>query len=90
MGHVGPVFLVELRDEQGARRWTPSRPATAGYGPFVGVIKTDEQYGVALPKGSRLLKAVDRALGSLIADGTVQRLQKKWLSTNLTALTVLN
>jgi ABC-type amino acid transport substrate-binding protein len=60
------------------------------YGPFVGVIKTGEQYGVALPKGSPLLKAVDNALGSLIADGTVQRLQKKWLSTNLTALPVLN
>ena len=59
------------------------------YGPFVGVIKTGEQYGVALPKGSSLRNSVDVALGTLIANGTVQRLQKKWLTTNLTALPVL-
>jgi polar amino acid transport system substrate-binding protein len=59
------------------------------YGPFVGVIKTGEQYGVALPKGSRLLRAVDAALGALIAEGTVQRLQQKWLTTDLSALPVL-
>jgi polar amino acid transport system substrate-binding protein len=59
------------------------------YGPFVGVIATGEQYGIALPKGSPLLGAVNKALGSLTADGTVQRLQKKWLSTNLSALPVL-
>ena len=49
-----------------------------------------EQYGVALPKGSPLLKVVDSALGSLIADSTVQRLQKKWLTANLSALPVLH
>jgi ABC-type amino acid transport substrate-binding protein len=59
------------------------------YGPFVGVIKTGEHYGVALPKGSPLLGTVDAALGALIADGTVQRLQKKWLSANLATLPVL-
>jgi polar amino acid transport system substrate-binding protein len=59
------------------------------YGPFVGVIKTGEHYGVALPKGSALLGPVDAALGALIADGTVQRLQKKWLSANLATLPVL-
>jgi ABC-type amino acid transport substrate-binding protein len=59
------------------------------YGPFVGVIKTGEQYGVALPKGSRLLATVDAALGRLIADGTVRRLQQKWLTTNLSTLPVL-
>jgi polar amino acid transport system substrate-binding protein len=59
------------------------------YGPFVGVIQTGEQYGVALPKGSPMLTSVDAALGALIADGTVERLQKKWLSTNLTSLPVL-
>jgi ABC-type amino acid transport substrate-binding protein len=63
---------------------TPDR-----YGPFVGVIKTGEQYGVALPKGSPLLSSVDTALGALIADGTVQSLQKKWLSANLSSLPVL-
>jgi ABC-type amino acid transport substrate-binding protein len=63
---------------------TPDR-----YGPFVGVIRTGEQYGVALPRGSALTTTVDAALGSLIADGTVQRLQKKWLSANLATLPVL-
>jgi polar amino acid transport system substrate-binding protein len=59
------------------------------YGPLVGVIKTGEQYGVALPKGSQLLTPVDTALAALMADGTVQRLQQKWLSANLSTLPVL-
>jgi polar amino acid transport system substrate-binding protein len=63
--------------------------APARYGPFAGVIKTGEHYGVALPKGSALLDTVDTALGALAADGTLQRLQKKWLTTNLAALPVL-
>jgi ABC-type amino acid transport substrate-binding protein len=63
---------------------TPER-----YGPFVGVIRTGEQYGVALPKGSPLVGDVDAALGALIADGTVQRLQKKWLTADLSTLPVL-
>src|SRR5262249_7382629 len=60
--------------------------APGRYGPFVGVIKTGEHYGVALPNGSPLLRSVDAALGALIADGTVQRLQQKWLTTNLASL----
>jgi ABC-type amino acid transport substrate-binding protein len=63
--------------------------APARYGPFVGVIKTGEQYGVALPKRSPLLGAIDSALGALIADGTVKRLQRKWFTTDLTSLPVL-
>jgi ABC-type amino acid transport substrate-binding protein len=59
----------------------PSAPVT---GPLAG-----EQYGVALPKGSRLTSSADAALSTLIADGTVQRLQKKWLSANLSRLPVL-
>ena len=60
------------------------------YGPLVGVIKTGEQYGVALPKGSPLLADVDAAVGALIANGTVERLQQKWLATKLSALPVLH
>jgi polar amino acid transport system substrate-binding protein len=60
------------------------------YGPFVGVINTGEQYGVALPKGSPLLSRVDAALGALIANGTVQRLQSKWLTTDLSTLPILH
>jgi ABC-type amino acid transport substrate-binding protein len=59
------------------------------YGPFVGVIKTGEQYGVALPKGSPLLRRADAAIRALIADGTVKRLQKKWLTVDLSKLPVL-
>jgi ABC-type amino acid transport substrate-binding protein len=63
---------------------TPER-----YGPFIGVIKTGEQYGIALPKGSTLLQPADAALGRLIADGTVGRLQRKWLTADLSKLPVL-
>jgi polar amino acid transport system substrate-binding protein len=63
--------------------------APSRYGRFVGVIRTGEQYGVALPKGSRLTSSADAALSTLIADGTVQRLQKRWLSANLSRLPVL-
>jgi polar amino acid transport system substrate-binding protein len=50
------------------------------YGPFVGVVKTGEQYGVALPKGSPLLAPVNRALKSLLADGSVDALARQWLT----------
>jgi polar amino acid transport system substrate-binding protein len=59
------------------------------YGPFVGVIKTGEKYGIALPRGGALRAQVDRALAGLIADGTVERLQRKWLTTHLEELRVL-
>ena len=59
------------------------------YGPFVGVIRTGEKYGVALPKGSPLRSRVNAALGALVANGTFQRLQRTWLTTNLGALPVL-
>jgi ABC-type amino acid transport substrate-binding protein len=63
--------------------------APSRYGPFVGAIRTGEQYGVALPAGSPLLRRVDRALAGLVADGTVERLQRKWLAAHLDALPVL-
>lgn len=59
------------------------------YGPFVGVIETGEEYGIALPKGSPLLDPVNRALTALIADGTVERLQRKWITVHLEDLPVL-
>ena len=59
------------------------------YGPFGGVIETGEQYGIALPRGSALLGPVNQALDALIADGTVARLQRKWITTRLDALPVL-
>lgn len=59
------------------------------YGPFVGVITTGERYGIALPRGSALLQRVDRELGRLIADGTIARLQQKWITIHLEQLPVL-
>ena len=59
------------------------------YGPFAGVIPTGESYGIAMPKGSPLLGPVNAALRTLIAQGLIQRLEKRWLSANLSKLPVL-
>jgi glutamine transport system substrate-binding protein len=50
------------------------------YGPFVGVIRTGERYGIAMAKGSVLLGPVNKALGSLLADGSVDALARRWLT----------
>jgi ABC-type amino acid transport substrate-binding protein len=50
------------------------------YGPFVGVIKTGEQYGISLPKGSPLLASLNKALTSLLSDGSVDGLARQWLT----------
>ena len=63
---------------------TPER-----YGPLVGVIRTGERYGVVLPEGSVLTPFVNRALGGLVANGTVAALSRRWLTTNLATLPVL-
>jgi ABC-type amino acid transport substrate-binding protein len=39
--------------------------------------------GTALPRSSALLGPVDKALAALIADGTVERLQRKWIKVHL-------
>ena len=59
------------------------------YGPFAGVIETRESYGIVLPKGSALLDPVNRAVAALIADGTLDRLQRKWLTARLDRLPTL-
>ena len=59
------------------------------YGPFVGVIETGEEYGIAMPLGSPLVSPVNKALASLVADGTVERLQRKWITVHLEDLPVL-
>lgn len=60
------------------------------YGPFAGVIDTGEEYGITLPKGSRLTPPVNRALRALIADGTVGTLARRWLTTDISKLPVLD
>jgi polar amino acid transport system substrate-binding protein len=59
------------------------------FGPFAGVIETGEQYGIALPQGSALRARVNRALRALAADGTLERLQRKWVTAHLDELPVL-
>jgi polar amino acid transport system substrate-binding protein len=63
--------------------------APTRYGSFAGVIPTAESYGVALPRGSALTGPVNDAIRTLIADGTVARLQRSWLAANLNTLPVL-
>ena len=67
-----------------ARAAAPER-----YGPFAGRIVTREQYGIAFPKGSPLRASVNGALRTLTRNGTLVRLQKRWLSTDVSKLPVL-
>jgi len=50
------------------------------YGPFVGVVKTGETYGIAIPKGTPLLGPVNKALRTLLDDGSVDALARQWLT----------
>jgi polar amino acid transport system substrate-binding protein len=68
---------------------TLKRRAPDRYGPFVGVIQTGERYGVVAPAGSTLLGRVNKALASLIADGTVDRFATTWLTVDPADLRVL-
>ena len=52
-------------------------------------MKTGEQYGIAIPRGGTLVAPVNKALASLLADGTVDRLARKWLTVDPTDLRVL-
>jgi polar amino acid transport system substrate-binding protein len=49
------------------------------YGGVTGQIITHESYGAVMEKGSKLKPFVDRAIRALKANGTIDRLQKKWL-----------
>lgn len=59
------------------------------YGPLAGVLRTNERYGVVLQKGSPLTPEVDAAVRSLVANGTLSRLERRWLLTDLRRLPVL-
>jgi polar amino acid transport system substrate-binding protein len=58
------------------------------YGAIVGRIVTHEQYGIVFQKGSKLRAVVNPILKGLISDGTVGKLQRKWLSTNFAELPI--
>jgi polar amino acid transport system substrate-binding protein len=55
--------------------------ATQSDGEFevVGQFKVGEEYGGIMPKGTKLKKAVNKAIKALIADGTVDALREQWL-----------
>jgi polar amino acid transport system substrate-binding protein len=65
------------------------KDAPGRYGPLAGTLGTAESYGVVLPKGSALVPDVDRALAALAADGSLARLQKRWLGADVSKLRAL-
>jgi polar amino acid transport system substrate-binding protein len=59
------------------------------YGPLIGRIATGERYGVVFEKGSGLRPSVNQALQALLRNGTVAKLQRRWLTTNVAKLPLL-
>jgi ABC-type amino acid transport substrate-binding protein len=45
----------------------------------IGQIVTNEGYGAVFNKGSKLTPLVNKAIKTLKANGTIDKLQKKWL-----------
>jgi polar amino acid transport system substrate-binding protein len=56
-----------------------SQKKKGAYGGVIGQIVTHEGYGAVMDKGSKLKPSVDRAIKALRANGTITRLQRKWL-----------
>jgi polar amino acid transport system substrate-binding protein len=56
-----------------------SQKKKGAYGGVVGQIVTNEGYGAVMDHGSKLKPFIDKAIGTLKANGTIDRLQKKWL-----------
>jgi len=56
-----------------------SKKKPGAYGGVVGQILTGEGYGAVMQKGSTLKPWVDKAIKALRANGTIARLQKRWL-----------
>jgi polar amino acid transport system substrate-binding protein len=64
-----------------------SKKKPGAYGPVIGQIVTHEGYGAVMDKGSKLKPYIDRAIAALRANGTITRLQRKWLP--FTRITIL-
>jgi polar amino acid transport system substrate-binding protein len=64
-----------------------SKPSA--YGPIVGTIITNENYGAVFEKGSKLRAPVNAAITALTKDGTIGKLQKKWFNLNFASLPVI-
>ena len=55
-------------------------PGSKILGQFENKGKATDRLGVALAKGNSLTACVNKAIGSLRADGTLKRLQQLWLA----------
>ena len=62
-----PIVVSQAKKKPGA------------YGGVIGQIITHEGYGAVMDKGSKLKPSLDKAIKALKANGTINRLQKKWL-----------
>ena len=91
LDHV-PAAAVEAVRRGHLRHPDPRRPrpqpTRQGTEPIVGRIVTHEQYGIVFQKGSKLRAVVNPVLKGLIKDGTVGKLQKKWLAANFAELPI--
>ena len=56
-----------------------SKKKPGAYGGVVGQIVTHEGYGAVMDHGSKFKPALDKAIKALKANGTINKLQKKWL-----------
>jgi ABC-type amino acid transport substrate-binding protein len=56
-----------------------SKKKPGAYGGVVGQIVTHEGYGAVMDHGSKLKPDIDNAIKALKANGTINKLQKKWL-----------
>jgi polar amino acid transport system substrate-binding protein len=56
-----------------------SNKKKGAYGGVAGQIDTNESYGGVMEKGSKLAPFVNKAIRALKANGTISRLQKRWL-----------
>lgn len=56
-----------------------SKKKPGAYGGVIGQIVTKEGYGAVMEKGSKFKPFLDRAIRALKANGTINRLQRKWL-----------
>jgi polar amino acid transport system substrate-binding protein len=59
------------------------------YGALAGVIRTRERYGVVLPQGSELKRPINGAIRTMRTDGTIARLERKWLEFSTAKVRVL-
>ncbi len=56
-----------------------SKKKPGSYGGVIGQIITHEGYGAVMDKGSTFKPFIDKAIKALRANGTIDRMQKKWL-----------